>query len=96
MVPPSANLGGGFLQIGIAKLNQVTVGISERVWNARHQLLAGAMGRCVAVSMMFPIDTVKTRLQMFGRDCCTVCTFPDSCLAKSCLRLCLFSSLRSG
>lgn len=71
VAPSSPNLGS--FQSGITKLNQVIVGISDRVWSARHQLLAGAMGRCVAVSMMFPIDTVKTRLQMFGRDCCTVC-----------------------
>lgn len=41
-------------------------GLSDKVWMARHQLLAGAMGRVVAVCCMFPVDTVKTRLQMYG------------------------------
>lgn len=39
-------------------------GFWDRVWGARHHLLAGAMGRFVAVNIMFPVDTVKTRLQM--------------------------------
>jgi hypothetical protein len=79
----------GPVQAGIARLNQVSVGISERVWSARNHLLAGAMGRCVAVSMMFPIDTVKTRLQMFGRDCCTVWPPIPACKAHQATLRCV-------
>ena len=38
----------------------------ERLCRARHHLLAGAMGRFVSVNIMFPVDTIKTRLQMQG------------------------------
>jgi hypothetical protein len=27
--------------------------------------------RCVAISIMFPVDTIKTRLQIHGVNCCT-------------------------
>uniref|UniRef100_A0A7S0EHR4 Mitochondrial carrier protein n=1 Tax=Hanusia phi TaxID=3032 RepID=A0A7S0EHR4_9CRYP len=43
----------------------------SKVWHARHHLVAGAIGRCVAVSIMFPVDTIKTRLQLHGAQCCT-------------------------
>jgi len=42
------------------------VGFWDRICRARHHLLAGAIGRFVAVNIMFPVDTIKTRLQMQG------------------------------
>jgi hypothetical protein len=40
--------------------------LSEKVGRAKSQLLGGAVGRVIAVSCMFPVDTVKTRLQLYG------------------------------
>jgi len=75
----------GLWQEGVANMQQARASMSEKVWQARHQLLAGASGRCVAVSLMFPVDTIKTRLQMFGRDCCTPLQWSDA-LRKPLLR----------
>ena len=61
----------GLLRQGAATVQQASADLSEKVWQARHHLAAGAVGRCAAASMMFPVDTVKTRLQMFGVNCCS-------------------------
>ena len=52
--------------------------MGDKVWGARLHLLAGALGRCVAVSVMFPVDTVKTRLQLHGANCCSPLQWSDA------------------
>ena len=66
------------LRQGVVNVHKTVAGIHEKVWAARHHLMAGAMGRCVAVSMMFPVDTVKTRLQMYGASCCSPQQWQDA------------------
>ena len=56
---------------GVQTTLQLFRELGRKIHETRHYLLAGALGRCVAVSVMFPIDTVKTRLQMFGSSCCS-------------------------
>eukprot|EP00282_Hemiselmis_andersenii_P041321 CAMPEP_0172070490 /NCGR_PEP_ID=MMETSP1043-20130122/13289_1 /TAXON_ID=464988 /ORGANISM="Hemiselmis andersenii, Strain CCMP441" /LENGTH=395 /DNA_ID=CAMNT_0012730853 /DNA_START=35 /DNA_END=1219 /DNA_ORIENTATION=- len=55
---------------------QATIGsgfrsICGKVYDTRNHLYAGAIARIVAISIMFPVDTIKTRLQIHGADCCT-------------------------
>jgi hypothetical protein len=56
---------------GINSVLQTGRDICTKIYDTRNYLLAGAVGRCVAVSVMFPVDTIKTRLQMYGSSCCT-------------------------
>ncbi len=56
---------------GINSVAQSFRDLAQKIYETRHYLLAGALGRCVAVSVMFPIDTIKTRLQMYGSSCCS-------------------------
>jgi hypothetical protein len=56
---------------GINSVAQSFRDLTQKIYETRHYLLAGALGRCVAVSVMFPVDTIKTRLQMYGSSCCS-------------------------
>ena len=56
---------------GISNVVQAARDVAQKIYDTRHYLLAGAVGRCVAVSVMFPVDTIKTRLQMYGSSCCS-------------------------
>lgn len=56
---------------GVNSVIQTARDFCQKVYDTRHYLLAGAVGRCVAVSVMFPVDTIKTRLQMYGSSCCS-------------------------
>lgn len=57
---------GGFNEVG------------GKVWSARQHLVAGALGRFTAVSIMFPVDTIKTRLQLHGANCCSPLQWSDA------------------
>eukprot|EP00616_Rhizochromulina_sp_CCMP1243_P016584 CAMPEP_0118974326 /NCGR_PEP_ID=MMETSP1173-20130426/11191_1 /TAXON_ID=1034831 /ORGANISM="Rhizochromulina marina cf, Strain CCMP1243" /LENGTH=344 /DNA_ID=CAMNT_0006924043 /DNA_START=9 /DNA_END=1043 /DNA_ORIENTATION=- len=54
-VPRGGGLGGGIFQ----QFREVVV-------NARGHLVAGAAARAVSIFAMYPVDTIKTRLQMGG------------------------------
>mmetsp|Transcript_78990 Transcript_78990/g.212035 ORF Transcript_78990/g.212035 Transcript_78990/m.212035 type:complete len:425 (-) Transcript_78990:82-1356(-) len=58
------------LRNGMNYVSKVAKDVVRKIYDTRRFLAAGAVGRCVAVSIMFPIDTIKTRLQTFGGSCC--------------------------
>lgn len=55
----------------LTKFRSSAQSLGRKIYNTRHHLVAGAMARCLAVCIMFPLDTIKTRLQVHGADCCT-------------------------
>ncbi|KAL9644865.1 hypothetical protein ABK040_005345 [Willaertia magna] len=56
------------IKVDSPNLNNNAIGSKEFYMNISKNLMAGAMARCCAAVIMFPIDVVKTRLQFQSKE----------------------------